>query len=101
MVTAPALRFTETPQTYIDDLLFRICVELQLDETRRKLAEASYRSVGALLESQPAIAALRPTIYAQGSIRLDTTVKPLAGDEFDLDVVCEFAAPHDILCEAG
>jgi hypothetical protein len=90
MATATALRFTESIEDQIDDLLMRICAELQLDDTRYDLAESSYKAVLNLLESQPSIALLRPAIYPQGSFLLNTTVKPLGADEYDLDFVCQF-----------
>ena len=90
MAIAAGPLFTELYEAQVDDLLMRICVELQLDETRSKLAEANYRAVGRWLESQNLVARLRPAIYPQGSMFLDTTVKPLSGDEYDLDFVCEF-----------
>jgi hypothetical protein len=104
MAIAAVPLFTSSFETQLDDLLMRICVELQLDETRRKLAETSYQAAGEWLESQELVARLRPTIYPQGSVLLDTTVKPLVGDEYDLDLVCElacatsfFASPVDAL----
>ncbi len=91
MAIAPATFFTESFEGQIDDLLMRICFELQLDDTRYKLAETSYQAVGKWLESQTSVVLLRPTIYPQGSMCLNTTVKPLVGDEYDLDFVCEFS----------
>jgi hypothetical protein len=86
----PALSFTESFETQIDDLLLRICSELQLDETKYKLAEAHYQAVGKWMEARESpVAVLKPIIYPQGSMRLNTTVKPLVGDEYDLDFVCE------------
>lgn len=93
LATAPV--FTESFQSQVDDLLMRICVELQLDKSRHDLAERSYEAVGRLLESHTLVSRLKPSIYPQGSVRLGTTVKPLLGDEYDLDLVCEFA------CRAG
>ncbi len=94
MAIAPAPFFTESFETQIDDLLFRICIELQLDDKRYKLAETHYQAVGKWLEARESpVAVLRPTIYPQGSMRLNTTVKPLIGDEYDLDFVCE------LICE--
>jgi len=90
MATLPALHFMETAEAQIDDLLMRICRRLQLDDTRFSQAETSYHAVGDWIESQPHTRILRPTIYSQGSMLLKTTVKPLAGDEYDLDFVCEF-----------
>lgn len=89
MATIATPRFTESFEAQIDDLLMRICLELQLDETRYKLAEANYQAVGKWLESQNLVAQFKPTIYPQGSMLLGTTVKPLFGDEYDLDFVCE------------
>lgn len=90
MATAALTRFTESFEAQVDDLLMRICVELQLDESRYKLAEANYQAVGKWLEQQSSLAQLTPAIYPQGSMLLNTTVKPLFGDEYDLDFVLEF-----------
>jgi Second Messenger Oligonucleotide or Dinucleotide Synthetase domain len=96
--------FTESSVDQLDDLLMRIGVEVQLDETRHDQANTSYTAVAKFLESQSLVARLKPTIYPQGSMLLDTTVRPLIGEEFDLDFVCEyscrttaFAQPIDAL----
>jgi len=92
MAIAPVPLFTETIQGQIDDLLLRICVALQLDETRYKLADDHYEAVGRWFEAEGSpIARYKPTIFPQGSMRLNTTVKPLEGDEYDLDFVCELS----------
>ena len=90
MSISPAPLLTESFEAQLDDLLMRICIELQLDETRYKLAETHYQAVGKWLEMEDSpVAVLKPIIYSQGSMRLNTTVKPLARDEYDLDFVCE------------
>src|SRR6266496_737735 len=90
MAIAPALFFTESFEAQIDDLLMRICVEPQLDETRYKLADTHYVAVWRWLEAEgSSVALLKPIIYPQGSMALNTTVKPLMFDEYDLDFVCE------------
>jgi hypothetical protein len=89
MATALATFFTESFESQLDDLLMRICIELQLDDTRHQLAEISYRGVGKWLESERFISVLKPAIYPQGSMRLGTTVRPLSGEDYDLDFVCE------------
>jgi SMODS domain-containing protein len=90
MAIAPAPFFTESFEAQIDDLLMRICVDLQLDQTHYKLAEDHYKAVGKWLEADGSpLTILKPIIYPQGSMQLNTTVKPLAGDEYDLDFVCE------------
>lgn len=95
MATATVPHFLNSFQSQIDDLLMRICTEMQLDDARHKLAEGSYLAVAKWLESRPYIARFTPAMYPQGSMRLGTTVKPLAGDEFDLDFVCEFDCGPD------
>lgn len=95
MAVAPAPLFTESPVSHLNDLLSRICVELQLDETRYDLAKQRYGAVGKWLDAPGTLVALyRPTIYPQGSMALNTTVKPPKGDEFDLDFVCEFGVDY-------
>jgi len=86
------MRFiTDSKETQLDDLLARICARLEITMTQRQQAKSSYETVGEWLgvESSP-LAIKGPKIYAQGSLNLDTTVKPLGQDEFDLDLVCEF-----------
>jgi hypothetical protein len=75
----------------IDDLLARIGEELQLDKTRYGHAETSYDAVGTYLDNHRIVGKFRPTIYPQGSMLLNTTVRPLTGDEYDLDFVCQFS----------
>ena len=90
MAIATVPLFTESSVKQLDDILMRICVELQLGEPLHGLANTSYQAVAKCLESQSVIARLKPTIYPQGSMLLDTTVIPLVGDEHDLDFVCEY-----------
>lgn len=75
----------------IDDLLDRIGVKLQLNETAYRLAEDRYKAIATLLaETGSGLAKYRPDIYPQGSLRIGTTVKLRRRNEFDLDFVCEF-----------
>jgi len=104
MAVAPALLFTRSPESYLDNLLMRICVALQLGDALHEAADGSYQQVAAYLESHPTVAPLRPAIHPQGSMRLGTTVMPCFGEEYDLDFVCElardaraFAKPVDAL----
>lgn len=81
---------TDSVDTQLDDLLARICEELQLPASMRRQAEERYHSIGDWL-SEPGtrLASASPKIYPQGSLSIGTTVKPLAREEFDLDLVCE------------
>jgi hypothetical protein len=87
------------PESEIDDLLFRVVEELQLDKTRYSHAETSYEAVGNYLDNHEIVGRFRPTIYPQGSMRLNTTVRPLRGDEFDLDFVCQFAYGPEVFAQ--
>lgn len=74
----------------LDDLLHRICVDLQLSPTDYKLAVDHYKAIGEYLHAKDSpIAKYDPDIYPQGSLRIGTTVKPRGQQEYDLDLVCE------------
>src|SRR5579872_2976702 len=93
VATVRSLLLSEDPASSLDDLLYRVCEELQLSSTRYDHAVDRYAAVCNWLEADGSpIASFRPTMYPQGSMRIGTTVRPLVGDEFDLDFVCEFAA---------
>ena len=84
---------TESFHTQLDDLLERICLKLQLSPTQHKLAEDRYMAIANWLEVEGSpLQALLPIIYPQGSLRIGTTVKPWARQEYDLDFVCELQA---------
>ncbi|HHY68152.1 MAG TPA: nucleotidyltransferase [Alicyclobacillus sp.] len=74
----------------LDDLLRRICVMLEITPTQRDEVERHYNAVSAWLAADESLFdGADIQIYPQGSLRLGTTVKPLSGQEFDLDLVCE------------
>jgi Second Messenger Oligonucleotide or Dinucleotide Synthetase domain len=95
-MTTLAPYFSETFDAQLEDLLYRICEDLQLDAQRHALAEQHYESVWKWFEAvDSCVRWYRPIIYPQGSMKLNTTVKPLKGDEYDLDFVCELNPdPH-------
>ena len=73
----------------LDEILDLIGVSVQLTPTQFDRAETSYHAVGEWLDAPDSpIRRYRPTAFAQGSLALDTTVKPLSHTEFDLDLVC-------------
>ena len=73
----------------LDEILDLIGVSVQLTPTQFDRAETSYHAVGEWLDAPDSpIRRYRPTVFAQGSLALDTTVKPLSHTEFDLDLVC-------------
>jgi hypothetical protein len=87
------------PQTFnnqLDDLLNRIAEKLQLDDTRRASAERSYNAVSEWIEGDSGFFKNVPfDVYPQGSYRIGTNVKPLQGEEFDLDIVIHMTIPYE------
>lgn len=79
-----------TTQSNIDvsDVLFKICTSLEITITQQNKAETSYGAVGKWLSDSEHPFLINAEIYPQGSIRLQTTVKPIGRDEFDVDLVC-------------
>jgi len=74
---------------WVDDLLVRICVGLQLTKTQYEAAVQHYTAVGEWLGAvESPLARHRPKIFPQGSLRIGTTVRPLGREEYDLDLVC-------------
>lgn len=78
----------------LDYLLEQVSLALQLEESKYKNAKEKYHAVGAwLADPSSPLSALRPEVYPQGSMLLQTTVKPRQGDEYDLDLVCKVKVP--------
>jgi hypothetical protein len=85
------LNFTESHTSTLDDLLVRVCEEVQLSNTEYDLARSRYETIGKWLDADgSALAPFRPDIYPQGSIAIHTAIKPFIGKEYDVDLVCEF-----------
>jgi hypothetical protein len=75
---------------HVDHVLNEIGKTLQITPSQYERAKSAYGAVGDWLEdSASPLAPYRPEIYPQGSMALRTTVRPLRGEEFDLDLVCE------------
>ncbi|MHB8074041.1 nucleotidyltransferase domain-containing protein [Desulfosporosinus fructosivorans] len=84
------MEFLQSFDNQLEDLLHRICVRLQITSTQRVLAESRYKSIAEWLAADESVFWGKDLdIYPQGSLRIGTTVKPLAHQEFDLDLVCE------------
>jgi hypothetical protein len=104
MTAAPAF-LPNSADSQMDDLLWRICDELQLTPTRYQQAVDRYNAVCQWLEAEESgVALFRPSLYPQGSMRIGTTVKPIGREEHDLDFVCEirvaasaFSSPLQLL----
>jgi hypothetical protein len=83
--------------TELDALLNEICGALQISPTQYKNAEEKYQNVGKWLAApESPIAALKPEIYPQGSMALQTTVRPWTDeDSYDLDLVLRVEPTSD------
>ena len=75
----------------LDALLEEVCAALQITQTQYDRAVAHYEAVGNWLSEDPFLSALVPHIFPQGSMRLQTTVRPWRYIEYDLDLVCLIA----------
>ncbi|HTB81278.1 MAG TPA: nucleotidyltransferase [Opitutaceae bacterium] len=93
-----ALTPSSTPSSTrpIDTTLLRhfaaICEALDIPSSKFQLAKQRYESLARFL-CDPAnpLAKFKPVIYPQGSIRLQTAVKPSHGEEFDIDLICQLS----------
>jgi len=80
----------DTSNVPIEEFLAQIATELDISDTEYQKAVDHYEAIGKWLGGEGStIAVYNPTIYSQGSFRLGTVVKPIGGDEYDLDLVCQ------------
>lgn len=68
--------------------LERMCQTLELTENQYETAEKRYGAVGDWLATSDNALLRSAQIYPQGSISLRTPVKPINGNEYDVDLVC-------------
>ncbi|HTN37291.1 MAG TPA: nucleotidyltransferase [Arachidicoccus sp.] len=78
-----------------EELLARIAQELQLDKTRLDRMESAYNSIAELLKKdEDFFEGMIIEVYAQGSKRIETTVRPINEEDFDLDVILHIYDPY-------
>lgn len=65
-----------------------ICQSLDLSEQQFKMAKSRYEDVGLWLSRADSPFLQTSIIYPQGSISLQTSVKPIDRNEYDVDLVC-------------
>jgi hypothetical protein len=95
MATTRAASFSHPFNAGLDEFLYEVCEELQLNEARYDLAVDRYNTLNRLLEGKESpFRYFRPEIYPQGSMALGTTVKPIDGPH-DLDFVLQLSPEHD------
>lgn len=74
----------------LDYLLAEVARSLQLTTEQHALAVQHYTAIAKwLADSESPLARFKPWIYPQGSMALETTVRPRTRDEYDLDLVCQ------------
>ena len=88
---------TTLQNTQLNFILELICNNLQITERQYASAEEKYKAVGKWLSaSDSQLRIYEPIIFSQGSFRIGTTVKPLARDEYDIDLVCQLQKDVEI-----
>jgi len=80
---------------YTNRILVTLCGKLQLSDYLYELAEERYFTIADTIENATALKNVSLNMYPHGSFRLKTTVKPLSGEEYDLDFVVEIGADND------
>src|SRR5438874_3007602 len=73
-------------------LLEWACQKIELSEKQATLAAERYGTIGTWLGDGEHALLSEALIYAQGSARLRTTVRPVRRLEHDIDLICEL--PH-------
>lgn len=75
-------------------LLDHLCQQIEITETQFQTAKARYEAVGTWLSGSNSTHLDQAKIYPQGSVALGTTIKPIATNEFDVDLVCHLPTLH-------
>ena len=84
----------------LERLLVKIAEKIDIPESRFLQAKERYEAVGKWLQrSESIIAKFNPEVYTQGSFRLGTVIKPISGEEYDIDLVCELNLTKKILTQ--
>jgi hypothetical protein len=73
-------------------VLERLCEVIEPSNTQKEIAKDRYEAVGAWLAEASSYLFANVRIVPQGSFALGTAIKPLNGFEYDVDLLCRFAA---------
>ncbi|OTA16986.1 hypothetical protein Xbed_03378 [Xenorhabdus beddingii] len=82
------LRVSKEKKQYVGDFLDCIVDSLDLTETQHKYIKRAYHAVGKYLSEGDNPILEGAIIYSQGSVRLNTTVKPKGSEQYDVDLLC-------------
>jgi hypothetical protein len=73
-------------------ILDLLCRQIELPPQKVASAKSRYKTIGdVLIGEESSLSGFSPRVYAQGSISLGTTNRPLETYEFDVDLACAFA----------
>jgi hypothetical protein len=82
-------------------ILERMCQQLELTDSQFELAKSRYEGVGRWLADAEDSLISTVAIYLQGSTAIGTTVKPIGGNEHDVDLVAHVPEPDHIISPAA
>jgi len=83
----------------LNDLYERIVKDIDISDELFDAAEKEYNALGSWIDRETLT--YKVNIYPQGSFALGTVIKPIMGtDDYDLDLVCEFAQQYDLSARA-
>lgn len=71
------------------DALDQLCRELDLTKAQYEVARERYRAVGEWLTGASSPYLQDAMVYPHGSIGAGTAIKPIASNEFDVDLMCK------------
>lgn len=76
-------------QQQLNQIYRDLADEIAVPPSQYREAKKRYDAVAAWLDEEDSeLVSYKPTIYPQGSFALGTAVRPLGGDEYDVDAVC-------------
>lgn len=75
-------------KSQLTGILEYICQGIDLTASQFANAKREYEEVGLWLAESGTKALANAVIYPQGSLSIQTVVKPLLSDEYDVDLVC-------------
>ncbi len=83
--------------TRLDSLLDSMAEAIQLDKSRYERMKNAYEAVKDWIEGdEQFFKPYKYNVYPHGSVRIQTSVKPLSSEEFDLDIVVHLIADYNI-----
>jgi Second Messenger Oligonucleotide or Dinucleotide Synthetase domain len=91
----------ETTESILSELLDGTADDLDIPMGLHDAAEKQYDQVGQFLADQSDLGVTSWDVYAQGSFRIGTVVRPLGQDHYDLDMVCRLDMAATSISQTG